>query len=101
MGSEFETVIIPIVKAHTIMLYRNLLYTAVTRAKKKVILVGHKPILFMAVHRADLSKRNTMLGERIRLYVIMKGEITHERESRTYAVHHQRHCGRAESCTRL
>ena len=41
MGSEFETVIIPIVKAHTIMLYRNLLYTAVTRAKKKVILVGH------------------------------------------------------------
>ena len=60
--------IIPIVKAHTIMLYRNLLYTAVTRAKKKVILVGHKPILFMAVHRADISKRNTMLGERIRLY---------------------------------
>lgn len=68
MGSEYETVIIPIVKAHTIMLYRNLLYTAVTRAKKKVILVGHKPILFMAVHRADISKRNTMLGERIRLY---------------------------------
>lgn len=68
MGSEFETVIIPIVKAHTIMLYRNLLYTAVTRAKKKVILVGHKPILFMAVHRADISKRNTLLGERIRLY---------------------------------
>ena len=28
----------------------------------------HKPILFMAVHRADISKRNTMLGERIRLY---------------------------------
>ena len=68
MGSEFETVIIPIVKAHSIMLYRNLLYTAMTRAKKKVILVGHKPILFMAVHRADISKRNTMLGERIRLY---------------------------------
>ena len=34
----------------------------------KVILVGHKPILFMAVHRADISKRNTMLGERIHLY---------------------------------
>ena len=68
MGSEADVIIIPIVKAHTIMLYRNLLYTAVTRAKKKVILVGHKPILFMAVHRADISKRNTMLGERIRLY---------------------------------
>ena len=38
------------------------------KLKKKVILVGHKPILFMAVHRADISKRNTMLGERIRLY---------------------------------
>lgn len=30
--------------------------------------MGHKPILFMAVHRADISKRNTMLGERIHLY---------------------------------
>ena len=30
--------------------------------------MGHKPILFMAVHRADISRRNTMLGERIRLY---------------------------------
>ena len=69
MGSEFETVIIPIVKAHTIMLYRNLLYTAVTRAKKKVILVGHKPILFMAVHRADISKRNTMLGARVNAWI--------------------------------
>ena len=57
-----------LIHIYTIMLYRNLLYTAVTRAKKKVILVGHKPILFMAVHRADISKRNTMLGERIRLY---------------------------------
>lgn len=64
MGSEFETVIIPIVKAHTIMLYRNLLYTAVTRAKKKVILVGHKPILFMAVHRADISKRKRAVRSR-------------------------------------
>lgn len=36
-----------------------------------------------------------------RLNTKLKGEITHERESRTYAVHHQRYCGRAEPCTRL
>ena len=34
MGSEYETVIMPLLKAHTVMLYRNLLYTGITRAKK-------------------------------------------------------------------
>lgn len=33
MGSEYETVIMPLLKAHTIMMYRNLLYTGITRAK--------------------------------------------------------------------
>lgn len=33
MGSEYETVIMPLLKAHTVMLYRNLLYTGITRAK--------------------------------------------------------------------
>ena len=42
MGSEFPIILIPILEAHKIMLYRNLLYTAVTRAKTKVILVGQK-----------------------------------------------------------
>ena len=51
-----------------IMLNRNLLYTAVTRAKKKVILVGDKAALFMAIHCNDITKRNTMLGERACLY---------------------------------
>ena len=68
MGSEYETVIIPLLKAHTVMLYRNLLYTAVTRAKQRVILVGQKAVLFMAIHRNEISKRNTSLGERICLY---------------------------------
>ncbi len=68
MGSEYDTVIIPILKAHTIMLYRNLIYTAITRAKKRVILVGQKQMLFMAIHRNDISKRNTLLGQRIMLY---------------------------------
>ena len=51
-----------------IMLNMNLLYTAVTRAKKKVILVGQKPALFMAIHCNDITKRNTLLGERTCLY---------------------------------
>lgn len=68
MGSEYETVIIPLIKAHSIMLYRNLLYTAITRAKKRVVLIGQKQALFMAIHREEIAKRNTMLGERICLY---------------------------------
>lgn len=50
------------------MLYRNLLYTAVTRAKTKVILVGQKSALLTAIHRNGNNKRNTLLGHRIRLY---------------------------------
>ena len=68
MGSEYETVIMPLLKAHTVMLYRNLLYTGITRAKKRVILIGQKQVLFMAIHRNEIGKRNTLLGERIHLY---------------------------------
>lgn len=68
MGSEYETIIMPLLKAHTVMLYRNLLYTGITRAKKRVILVGQKQVLFMAIHRSEISKRHTMLGERVRMY---------------------------------
>ena len=65
---ECGSIIMPVVKAHAIMLYRNLLYTGITRAKKKVILIGQKAILFMAIHKTDISKRNTLLGTRICMY---------------------------------
>lgn len=68
MGSEYDTVIMPLLKAHTVMLYRNLLYTGITRAKKRVVLIGQKQVLFMAIHRNEIGKRNTLLGERIHLY---------------------------------
>ena len=45
------------------MLKRNLIYTAVTRAKKKVIIVGQKKAIAIAVKTLDSSKRNTSLGE--------------------------------------
>ena len=58
----------PLLKAHTVMLYRNLLYTGITRAKKRVVLIGQKQALFMAIHRNEISKRNTLLGTRIGMY---------------------------------
>ena len=68
MGSEYDTVIIPLLAAHRVLLTRNLLYTAVTRAKGKVILVGQKKALFMAISKTRKGKRNTLLAERMRLY---------------------------------
>jgi exodeoxyribonuclease V alpha subunit len=47
------------------MLQRNLLYTAVTRGKRLVILVGTKKALGMTVHRQDTKKRNTTLQKRL------------------------------------
>lgn len=68
MGSEYDIVLMPLVKAHSILLYRNLLYTGITRAKKKIILFGQKSVLFMAIHKTEASKRNSHLGDRIRMY---------------------------------
>ena len=68
LGSEYDTVIIPLLAAHKILLTRNLLDTAVTRAKRRVVLVGQKKALFMAISASRKGKRNTLLGERIRLY---------------------------------
>lgn len=67
-GSEYNTVIIPVMMSQYIMLRRNLIYTAITRAKKKVILIGEKKALMTAIHKNDSSKRNTLLSERIKLY---------------------------------
>ena len=65
-GSEFAVVIIPWVKAFYIMLKRNILYTAVTRAKVKVYLVGDWNAVCQAIHTDDNGKRKTMLAERIK-----------------------------------
>lgn len=64
MGSEYAVVLAPLLTAHTIQLYRNVFYTAVTRAKKKVVLVGQRKALHMAVHR-KMPNRNSMLGKRV------------------------------------
>lgn len=72
-GSEYPVVIIPMVSAFSIMLKRNLLYTAVTRAKEKVIIVGQKKALYQAIHTNDVETRNTLLGRRLKMeYVRQK-----------------------------
>ena len=65
-GSEFPYVIMPIVKAHFIMLQRNLLYTGVTRAKKGLIMVGERKAVYIAVMNNKIVERNTRLVERLR-----------------------------------
>ncbi len=65
-GSEFPCVVIPLHTQHYMMLQRNLLYTAMTRGKKLVILVGTKKALGMAVRRHETAKRYTALRGRLR-----------------------------------
>lgn len=60
-GSEFDTVIIPLVAGAPMILTRNLIYTAVTRAKKMVVLVGEKKVLSRMIRNTYVVKRNTML----------------------------------------
>ena len=62
-GSEFPCVVIPLHTQHYLMLQRNLLYTAVTRGKKLVVLVGTKQALGLAVRREDTRRRYTALGQ--------------------------------------
>jgi exodeoxyribonuclease V alpha subunit len=64
-GSEFPCVVIPLHTQHYMMLQRNLLYTAVTRGKRLVVLVGTKKALAMAVRRQDTARRYTALRGRL------------------------------------
>lgn len=64
-GSEFPYVIIPLMKSHYIMLQRNLLYTAVTRAKKGLIIVGDRKAVYIAVMNNKIVERHTKLAERL------------------------------------
>lgn len=65
-GSEWPVVIMPVSMEHSVLLDRRLLYTAVTRARRKVILVGQRHALSLAVGNARSYDRVTRLAERIR-----------------------------------
>ena len=65
-GSEYPAVVVPVLNEHWNMLQRNLLYTAVTRGKRLVVLVGQLRSLERAVNNGDADHRHTALARRLR-----------------------------------
>ncbi len=74
-GSEYKSVIINLQCAHAVMLVRPLVYTAITRAKERVLIVGERRALCIAIKRTDTEQRGTMLSARIKeLISKLKGD---------------------------
>ena len=65
-GSEFPAVVIPLTTQHYVMLQRNLLYTAITRAKKMIVIVGTRKALKLAIENNEVAERYTTLKQRLR-----------------------------------
>nr|WP_246404449.1 ATP-dependent RecD-like DNA helicase [Nocardiopsis algeriensis] len=65
-GSEYPAVVVPVTTSAWMMLQRNLLYTAITRAKRLVVLVGSRRALAQAVRNASSGYRHTALAHRLR-----------------------------------
>ncbi len=64
-GSEYPVVVMPLHTTHYMMLHRSILYTAVTRGKKLVVLVGSRKALSMAIRNLRVENRNTGLKEKL------------------------------------
>ena len=64
-GSEYPAVVLPLLTQHYMMLQRNLLYTAVTRGKRLVVVIGSRRALEMAVKNDDTRQRYSWLGQRL------------------------------------
>jgi exodeoxyribonuclease V alpha subunit len=64
-GSEYPVVVLPLHTSHYMMLYRSILYTAVTRGKKLVVIVGSRKALAMAIRNVRVERRNTGLKEKL------------------------------------
>ncbi len=65
-GSEYPAVVLPLMPQHYMMLQRNVLYTAITRARKLVIIVGDPKSLHQALRNTRTTRRHTRLAERLR-----------------------------------
>jgi exodeoxyribonuclease V alpha subunit len=65
-GSEYPAVIVPILSQHYLLLQRNLIYTAVTRAKKLLVMVGSKKALATGIRNDRIMRRFTYLSERLK-----------------------------------
>ena len=65
-GSEYPVVVLPLLTQHYMLLQRNLLYTAITRAKRMVVIVGTRRAIAMAVKNDKIAARSSALQERLR-----------------------------------
>ena len=65
-GSEFDVVILPIVRSAPMLLTRNLLYTAITRAKRLLIVIGSKDVINFMIKNTDAKVRNTGLDYKMK-----------------------------------
>jgi exodeoxyribonuclease V alpha subunit len=65
-GSEYPVVVMPVMKQHFMMLQRNLLYTAITRARRMVVLVGDKQAIYLAVNNNKVAERYSGLAARLK-----------------------------------
>ncbi len=67
-GSEYPAIVLPLTREHYMLLQRNLLYTAITRAKRLCILIGQPRALEVAVRNNRVTQRNTGLAERLAMF---------------------------------
>lgn len=77
-GSEYPIIVMPVLMNHYVMLQRNLIYTGIIRAKKILVMVGTKKALSYAVRNVTVTKRNTLLKERL------AGEIQVRKTAKVY-----------------
>ena len=80
-GSEYPIVVIPVHFTNYVMLQRNLIYTAVTRAKKVCVVIGQKRALWYAVSHVTVTQRNTKLKERLQGKTITMTYKRHDEEN--------------------
>ena len=82
-GSEYPIVVIPVHFTNYVMLQRNLIYTAVTRAKKVCIVIGQKRALWYAVSHVTVTQRNTKLKERLQGKTVPMTYTHHDEATQT------------------
>ena len=67
-GSEFDAIIMPMCETHRLLMTRNVLYTAITRARKLVVLVGQEDIIKMYINNDNLQRRFSGLKDKLRIF---------------------------------
>ena len=74
-GSEYPVIIIPVITQHYMMLQKNLLYTAITRAKQLAIVIGQKQAIKIAVNNRTVAARHTKLKDWLKWKIFFLGVI--------------------------